>query len=104
MLKATDNEIDKLTRFQSGLLNSSDISLDNNSTGNNAPKLSKNLIEAMTEAMPQVNPSNISQAFSVSNKNGNVVTAPKLDDRNVEDLINDAEKDLPESTKMNIAN
>lgn len=100
MLQATDNEIDKLTRFQSGLLNSSDdVSLDNTSNG---PKLSKNLIAAMTQAMPQVNPNNIPESFSVSNVNGKVDTVPKLDDRPVEDLISEAEKDLPESTKMNI--
>jgi len=107
MLQATDNEVDRLTRFQSGLLNSSDVSLDsNNSTErqNNAPKLSKNLMAAMTQGIPQVNPNNLSEAFSVSNVNGNVVNTAmsKLDDRPVEDLINDAEKDLPESTKMNI--
>jgi len=106
MLQATDNEVDRLTRFQSGLLNSSDVSLDNNSTEqqNNVPKLSKNLMAAMTQGIPQVNPNNLSESFSVSNVNGNVVNTAvsKLDERPVEDLINEAEKDLPESTKMNI--
>lgn len=90
MLQATDNQIDRLTRFQSGLLNAADdTSLESNNSPPIMPKLSKNLMAAINVAVPQVNTTVMPKQNS-------------LDDRPVEDLINEAEKDLPESTKMNI--
>lgn len=108
MLQRTDTQVNKLTQFQTDLLNvdeGKDTQVEKREADRNS------VAQQMTFSVSNkndnfVNPDNISETINskmITSLAPRIPPSSVLNDTPVEDLISDAEKDLPESTKLGIS-
>lgn len=108
IFQSTDNQVERLTRFQTGLLSTSDDDLSDSSTENvfnrrvpqndYAPNPQMQQQQEVAQALPKtvstskVDMNNLPGMFNKPNKTEM--------NKSVEELISEAEKNLPEITKL----